>query len=371
MAKRKVMRASRFVLALTFLCLALGICVVDADQSQFVTAKLETRSINQGLEAAVTQITAESQQPVWVAYEVPAIRPDHSVCCGNLQNDGQDSFCGTCKLEQKEDDSFLERNRNQTIKLEDASQLTVLFRVDQKRVTRIRVASENCNLDAGGLHVVWLTGVRPEESVTFLSRYVIEKGQDRDDEEGISQEALMAIAQHADASADRALASFVALGQPSSLRDKTSFWLGASRGKSGVILLEKMAKNDPSSEVRAKVAFALSVSHEPEAIDDIIRMAKDDPDAHVRGQALFWLAQMAGQKASNTITGAIQNDPDTEVKKKAVFALSQMPKEEGIPQLIQVAQTNKNPEVRKQAMFWLGQSQDLRALTFFAKILSQ
>jgi HEAT repeat protein len=371
MKSRKAMRVSRLLTILAFLSFGLGITFAKADQSEFVNAKLETRAISQRFEATLAQIAAESQQPVWVAYEVQSIGPDHSVCCGNYQRDGHDGYCGTCNLEQQRADSIVEQNQNKTIKLEALSQLTVLLRLDQKRVMRIRVASSNCTLDAGGLRVVWLTGVKPEESVAFLTQLVIGKAAERDGDNDLSQQALMAVAQHADPSADRAFASFVTPDQPASLRDKTAFWLGASRGKPGLSLLEKMAKNDPSSDVRAKVAFALSVSHEPGAVDAMIRMAKDDADSHVRGQALFWLAQKAGQKASTTITSAIQNDPDTEVKKKAVFALSQMPTDEGVPKLIEVAQNNRNPEVRKQAMFWLGQSHDPRALAFFEKILSQ
>jgi HEAT repeat protein len=367
MRTNRAMWASRVLFA--FLFLGLAISVAEADQSQFTNAKLETRAVNQHLEATVAQIAAESQQPTWIAYEVESVAKDQSLCCGNYRSGGQDETCGLCKLEQQHGDSFVEHGQNKTVKLEGAPELLVLLRVDQKRVMRIRLASANCNLDAGGLRVLWLTGVKAEESVALLAHYVSEKEAEGD--RGLTEQALMAIAQHVDASADRVLASFVVPDQPPWLRDKTSFWLGAARGKAGLTLLEKMAKTDPSSDVRAKVSFALYVSHEPGAADDIIRMAKDDPDAHVRGQALFWLAQKAGQKASATITAAIQNDPDTEVKKKAVFALSQMPKDEGIPKLIEVAQSNKNPEVRKQAMFWLGQSQDPRAVAFFEKILSE
>src|SRR5256886_9843010 len=184
---------------------------------------------------------------------------------------------------------------------------------------------------------------------------------------GVGNGALTAIALHADASADRALESFVTPEQREGLRRQAAFWMGAARGNAGLIALQHMAKTDPSSEVRAHVAFALSVSHEAGALDEMIRMAHDDTSSHVRGQALFWLAQKAGKKAVGTITGAIENDPDTEVKKKAVFALSQLPKDEGVPKLIEVAQTNRNPAVRKQAMFWLGQSNDPRALQFFEK----
>jgi HEAT repeat protein len=367
-----IIRASRFFLAALCLTAPLSIAV-HADQSQFVNAKVETGALNQSLANTVQQIVADATQPAWIAYAVPAIPSDHFSCC-NFQRNG--SACGSCNLEEHGKSTVISNQNNataqsNTVKLEQPEQVTVLLRIDQKQVMRIRVYSENCVLDADGLTVFWLTGVKAEESVAYLTRFVAGKSLDGDGDDHLPQDALMAIAQHADSSADRAYASFVALDQPASLREKASFWLGASRGKSGLALLEKMAANEPNTDVRAKVAFAMFVSHEPQATDDIIHMAKDDSDAHVRGQALFWLGQKAGQKASATITGAIQNDPDIEVKKKAVFALTQMPENEGVPKLIEVAQTNKSPEVRKQAMFWLGQSHDPRALAFFEKILSQ
>jgi HEAT repeat protein len=361
-------RGSRIFCALLFTA-SLG-SVAGADQSQFVNAKLETRAVGPSLQSTVSQISSESHQLLWIAYEVPAIAGDHSYCCGNYHN-GTAENCGTCDLEEQHSTTIESNNNKKTVSLETSAQLTVLLRVDQNHVMRVRAHSADCKLDADGLRVVWLTGVKPEESVALLTQFVAAPSSDRFMDDSLPQQALMVLAQHGDASADRALASFVAPNQPPALRERASFWLGASRGKAGLSVLEKMANSDPSSEVRVKVAFAIFVSHETEATDDLIRMARDDSDAHVRGQALFWLAQKAGQKASSTVEGAIQNDPDTEVKKKAVFALSQMPDHEGVPKLIEVAQTNKNPEVRKQAMFWLGQSQDPRALEFFQKILSQ
>jgi len=369
MATQNRIRPLGFVSLLSFLLLGLGIAPARADQSQFINAKLETRAVNQNLESSVQQLAAESTQPAWIAYEVPAIG-NHFECCGEYR-DGHPESCGLCNLEQRHGNTYVDDEQNKTVKLEGQAEVTILLRLDQKHVMRIRTASAHCTLDAGGLRVAWLTGVKPEESVALLTPFVTGKSALTDEGESLREQALGAIAQHADLSADRTLASFVAPEQPASLREKASFWLGASRGKTGLVLLEKMAKNDPDPDVRAKVAFALFVSHEPEAVDDIIHMAKDDESTQVRGQALFWLAQKAGQKASATITGAIQNDPDTEVKKKAVFALSQMPKDEGVPKLIEVAQNNRNPEVRKQAMFWLGQSDDPRALAFFEKILGQ
>jgi len=345
---------------------------VTAETPQVVNAKMETRTVGTSLAETFRGLEAQADKPEWVGYNVAEVPGDRTVCCGNF-NDNYGT-CGTCRLE-KENGFTSTSSKNDaetgTVQLEGSRQLVVLFRLEGKQVMRIRQASENCTLDAGGLPFIWLTAVKPAESVALLTDFVRKSTFEGHGEHEIGQGALSAIALHADASADRAFESFVAAGQLEQLRKHASFWLGASRGKSGELLLQKMAKSDPSPEVRSQVAFALSVSHEPEALNEMIRMAKDDESSHVRGQALFWLAQKAGQKAMGAITGAIENDPDTDVKKKAVFALSQMPKDEGVPKLIEVAKTNRNREVRKQAMFWLGQSNDPRALDFFEQVLTR
>jgi hypothetical protein len=349
---------------------AFGQQAARMSQPQIVDGQVETRAVGTNLSSTVQHIEGQGAKPLWVAYGVEEIAGERTVCCGNYNNDDHVG-CGTCRLENEHGNTMSDRHPGGTVKLEQGRQLVVLLRVAGKHVMKIRMASEDCTLDPGGLRVLWLTGVKGDESVGLLANYVRPEEIQRPGEHGLSEQALTAIAMHADGAADRAFASFVAPTQPQGLREKASFWLGAARGEKGLVLLKQMANSDPSADVRTQVSFALYVSPEPSAMDEMIRMAHDDESAHVRGQALFWLAQKAGNKAAGAITGAIDNDPDTEVKKKAVFALSQMPKEEGVPKLIQVAQTNKNPEVRKQAMFWLGQSNDPRALEFFEKVLTQ
>jgi HEAT repeat protein len=340
----------------------------SSEAPRIENAKLETRAVGASLDAAIRELAGKTEAPEWVGYSVDEVAGERGACCDNNWNDGN---CGTCRLEKENGGTTSTSHSDGSIKLEGARRLVVLYRLEAKQVVKIRVASEDCVLDAGGLPFIWLTGVKAPESVALLATYVRRLDFEEHGERKIGSGALTAIALHADASADRALESFTAPEQREALRKQAAFWMGAARGKAGLIALERMAKADPSSDVRAHVAFALSVSHEPEALDEMIRMAHDDTSSHVRGQALFWLAQRAGKKAVGIITGAIENDPDTEVKKKAVFALSQLPKDEGVPKLIEVAQTNRNPAVRKQAMFWLGQSNDPRALQFFEKVLTQ
>ena len=339
------------------------------DMPLFENAKVEQRSVARPLSEEIKSWTDGATSAQWLGYSVPAIdNSEHVICCDDNSNETRN--CGSCRLEGRNRGTTFGSKDSGTTKLEGPRYAVILLRAEAGKIGRVRVFSEDCTLDAGGLRVTWLADVDPAESVKFLAG-LVHSGNFEEHGDRVNQGALMAIAMHADAAAETAMQSFVAPDQLESLRKQTGFWLGSARGAAGEKLLEKLANSDPSPEVRAQIAFDLFVSKEPAAVDAMIRMAHDDASTHVRGQALFWLAQRAGKKAAQTITGAIENDPDTEVKKKAVFALSQMPKDEGVPKLIEVAQNNHNPEVRKQAMFWLGQSGDPRALAFFEKVLSK
>jgi HEAT repeat protein len=315
----------------------------------------------------------QSAQPQWLGYAVAQIGRDRSMCCGNY--DGWSARDCGCRLESGDTGTSVTAGDSSathgTVKLEGPRNMLVLLRAENKRVMKIRVVSEDCELDAGGLPFVWLSGVKPAESVELLESFVRAGDFNARDGERTTHQALTAIALHADASADRALESFTRPEHVASLRKQAAFWLGSAREKAGLAVLQRLVKTETDTDVRQHLTFALSVSQEPEALPELIHMARDDGSTHVRGQALFWLAHKAGRKAMGALTEAIENDPDTEVKKKAVFALSQMPKEDGVPKLIEVAQNNRNPAVRKQAMFWLGQSHDPRAVAFFEKVLAQ
>jgi uncharacterized protein YcnI len=331
-------------------------------------AKVEQRAVAGSFAQTIDAWAKSADHAQWLAYSVPAVNGESQVCCGNWN--GKDGNCSPCRLEGSDHGSNINL-RGDKVKLEGPQGMIILLRADARKIGRIRVVSEDCTIDAGGLQVTWLTGVNPSESVKYLEAFVDSKELDERGGDRLSRDALTAIAMTGDPSADQAIAKFTAPDKPEGMRKESAFWAGEARGAAGLALLKRMAKSDPSSEVRAHVTFALSVSRERDAVDEMIRMAHEDTSTHVRGQALFWLAQKAGKKAASTITSAIDNDPDTEVKKKAVFALSQMPKDEGVPKLIEVAQNNRNAEVRKQAMFWLGQSNDPRALDFFEKVLSK
>jgi hypothetical protein len=333
----------------------------QAQPPQIRNAKLETVPASGSLQQQISAYAARQSGIAWIGYAVPAVSGNRTICCfdGNWQERG---CCGTCRLES-EHNSF-SGSRDDCEDVETRS-ITVLYRVEDKKVGSIRLFSENCAIDAGGVPVAVVTGADPKQSIAYLSTFVRKDGDSH-----LGKRALDAIAEHADASADSALDRFVATDYPEKIREHAAFWLGVSRGAHGYATLKKLIESDPDDHFRDKLTFPLSQSKEPQAEEELIHVAKQDSSSRVRGQALFWLAQKAGKKVAGVINDSIENDPDTDVKKKAVFALSQLPDHEGVPKLIEVARNNRNPVVRKQAVFWLGQSNDPRALDFITSVLT-
>jgi len=423
-------------------CVAVG---VAARQPRMTNAKLSTQAAGASFAQSFRALVAAQADVAWIGYSVPAVDGERIMCCfGNdttwvngavVMSDGR-SCCRACRLEPAADGtSMATRATTQgaaasgPVRLQGSERMVVLFRVVAREIDRVRVFSEDCELDAGGRPVTWLESVRPADSIALLESLTgAERRIDR-----LVDSAVSAIALHGDAAADAALERMVAVSQPESQRKKVTFWLGNTRGAPGLATLRRILADDPSPEVQKSAVFGVSQSHESQAFDvlagltrdhasprirseavfwishkddaraakvvmdtlekdpsaevrkkavfalgqlkdgagieSLIRVARNGPDAATRAEAIFWLGQKAGQKAAAAITERIEQDPDTEVKKKAVFALSQLPKDEGVPLLINVARTHANPAVRKQAMFWLGQSKDPRAIEFFAEVL--
>jgi HEAT repeat protein len=421
------------------------VTVVAAQQPRIANGTVTPQPAGSPFAQSFRSLVAAQPDVAWIGYSVPVVNGERVMCCfmsgstwvnGDVMMGDRSSCCGACRLEPSSQSTIVSPRQDAPagpVKLEGSDRMVVLYRVAERRVERIRIFSEDCQLDAGGRQVHWLENVRPADSVALLETFATADAIDRRDRVG--ENAVSAIAMHGDPAADAALDRLVAPAQPESIRKKTTFWLGNARGRHGLDTLKRVLRDDPSEEVRKSAVFGVSQSREADAFSTLASLARTDKsdrirseavfwiaqqgDARadsvilealdkdpalevrkkavfalgqlkndrgvpalvqvargndspaVRGEAIFWLGQKAGSKASAAITERIEQDPDTEVKKKAVFALSQLPKDEGVPLLIRVARTNTNPAVRKQAMFWLGQSKDPRAIDFFAEVLAK
>jgi hypothetical protein len=193
------------------------------------------------------------------------------------------------------------------IALEGATEVSVLARFEGTTITRLRTATPECEIDAGGLPVTWLENVKPDDSATWLASLVNAPNSDA---------------------------------------------------------------RERFNRVTKPAIVALGMTEGTTASRSLVAIARSHPMSGARNDALFWLSQRAGdQLAAGAIAEAIEKDPDTDVRKRAVFALSQLPRDESVPKLIEVARNNRNTAVRQQAMFWLGQSNDARAIKFFEDVL--
>ena len=348
--------------------LAIVICAstlaVLGQQPQVSNANFTVESIGGKLTATVDRFRHASEQR-WLGYEVAALPQSRFSTCSNWSDASSmdNESCGEYRLEDTGNNGV---NRNDTA---SEHNVYVLLRLDQGQIIKVRPVMAGCHLNAGGLPFTWLTGVKPEDSVAFLSGLATQSLESS--RSHVVDEALLSISYHATPEAINALSEIASSAARMHLREQAAFWLGVQRGHEGFLALRSLEKNTGDTAFREKLPFDFSQNSDPAAEDELLHMAKSDPDTKVREQALFWLAQKAGKKATAALTDAILNDPETDVKKKAVFALSQLPKDESVPQLIRVADTNSNPAVRKEAFFWLGQSHDPRALAYLEQILKR
>src|SRR6266478_868699 len=140
-----------------------------AEAPHVENSKLETRAAGASLDAAFREILNAAEKAVWVGYSVDQVAGNREACCNNNWNDGN---CGTCRLEKENGGTASTAHADGNVKLEGGRQLVVLYRLEAKQVAKIRVASDDCTLDAGGLPFVWLTGVKATDSVALLANYV-------------------------------------------------------------------------------------------------------------------------------------------------------------------------------------------------------
>jgi hypothetical protein len=265
---------------------ALAIAAVAAADAQapVVNARLERRAVTQGL-AREVQAVVDRGVAAWIGYAVPLLRRT------NAGLGSSEWFGGRCRLEPPTD-------------------LVVLARVEGKALVDLRSLSIDCDVDAGGMPLVWLDGVSADDSVKWL-------------------------------------ASMVAAASPTA------------------------PSTAPRDRLANSALAALARHASPSAAAPLVDLARNSTTTQMRGRALSLLAQRAGPESLAAIAAAIDQDPDKGVRRQAVTALGRVPDGAGIPRLMELARTHKDAEVRRQAMLALGQSRDPRALDFFGQILNK
>lgn len=352
---RKRFRAVTFAATL-FGGLACSVAPAQAPQPSVIHATTSTADGSRGLKAVIDTAQTNSQ-PVWIGYDIPVLHPFSS-------------YGERIRVAHLEEDHYVhheDEKDEHVIADRSFDHATLLLRISEGAVRRVRFEPPDRELDAGGRPFVWVTGVKQAESIRELTALATAPASSRD----LRDAAVFAISQHASPAATQSLIAIMAPTQARELRQKAAFWLAGARDQDGLTAVRASARNDVDADFRKELTFDLTLSKDPDALKELIRMAHEDSSPIVRKQAQFWMAAKGGKEIGADLRNAAERDPDAEVRKAAVFAMTQLPQPESTTQLIALADSSSDMAVRKQAVFWLGQSSDPRALDYLTKLLER
>ena len=249
------------------------LAVVDAQQPRIDNGRVTTSPAG-SLAPVVPKLIASQTDVAWIGYSVPVVAGERTMCCFEsgttwingtvVRSDGAllSDLPASNRRARRRCPREPRQAQGNVVKLEGSGQMTVLLRISERQVERVRVFSEECQLDAGGVRCSGSrTSVRPD-SIAYLESLV--PAQARPSRSRVDG-AISAIALHGDAAADASLERLVAAESARARAARMPFWLGNARGTPRPRHLAPDVKEDPSIEVRKSAVFGISQSQEPEA----------------------------------------------------------------------------------------------------------
>ena len=174
-------------------------CALFAQEPRLVNAQTQTRAVTSGLEKEFRSLVKNQVEPAWIGYAVPVVEGNHHICCYSSEESRKPASLrrGRCQLESRDEGMNFNTNGDDDTR-ENPGRVLVLWRVADRNVGKIRVFTDDCELDAGGLTVQWLTDVKPKESIDLLASFVGETDASTRAGRKQSESAIAAIALHAD-----------------------------------------------------------------------------------------------------------------------------------------------------------------------------
>ena len=272
----------------------LALALPCAAQPRITNGHVTNQALAGTLDATVRQgASSAGAKAAWMAWAAPVADGRSSMCCfsGNWQ--GSAATGGRCRLEPGGSSTIMNRDGDRALRLEMPETFFVFVRVEQGRVERVRMFSEDCEIEAGAVPVTWLTGVPPAASVSFLSEVASEAQASERARKG----AVSALAQHAVPEAVSALVRLARRAPEAKLREDALFWLSQRAGDQAEAAITDAIENDPETQVKKKAVFALSQLPRDQGVPKLIDVARSHRNPAVRKQAMFWLGQSRDPRA--------------------------------------------------------------------------
>jgi hypothetical protein len=277
----------RGLLAACLLALALP-C---AAQPRLTHTQVTERALTGALQAAVRQAARTASTPEWIAWAAPVADGRSTMCCYN--GDWDAGTTGRCRLEPGSSSTVMTRDADRSVRLELPETFFIFVRLENGQVERVRMFSEDCELDATAVPVTFLTGVTPASSVAFLA----DTAGDMNGSDRARKGALSALAQHQAAEAVPALIRLARDVPDARLRGDALFWLSQRAGARASAAITEAIEHDPETQVKKKAVFALSQLPADEGVPKLIELARTHRNPVVRKQAIFWLGQSHDPRA--------------------------------------------------------------------------
>jgi HEAT repeat protein len=237
-----------------------------------VDGRIEQKQVSGSLEREFAAIMRDSSGPTWVGYAVRGRDRSRGDGCWDWRNGG--------------------RVTPTPVRLEGSADLFVLYRVEDRAVGRIQVASADCPLDLGGLTMHWLTNVSATASLDWLATFT--RG---DAPQKVASAAVLATALHGDTAAVDRLVALAKDGRDRNTRSTALFWVAQRAGDRAAGTIVDAIDRDPDTQVKRQAVFALSQLPRDESVRRLIEVARNNRNPEVRKQAMFWLGQSQDPRA--------------------------------------------------------------------------
>jgi hypothetical protein len=257
------------LIAAAFLTIAVA---ASAQTPRLSNGRIESHATT-NIARDLQQLASTLNEPAWIGYAQPLIVGDHQMC--DYWNNGNHYTQST-----------------DPIRLEPADFFFVLFRVEEKQITRIRTYSDNCPLDAGGKAVHWFNNVPVNDSVNYMKTFVSPAATRKLNDAAVNVIALTR--------GDQALNELLTLakdGTTSQIKGTALFWLAQRAGQKAIGTITAAIENDPDTKVKERAVFALSQLPKDQGVPLLIEQARTNKNPVVRKQAMFWLGQSKDPRA--------------------------------------------------------------------------
>jgi hypothetical protein len=334
-------------------------------QAQVRNAQIEERDVP--IERAVASI-GTSADAVWVGWRVPMVGGLRDLC--GTWSDGVTTVRGaTLEDGTRAMAPTVPTDAGGATNLEAGTSLLVWLRVLDGQVERLRVVSDDCPVDAGGRQVIWLRSTPAADSARYLGAFLTLPTPSSDHHRRLAASAVMAIALHADRTAETMIDGLLTPTTDAALRRSAADWLARAGGARGFSRLTAVVRSNTDTGVRRAAAAAIVQTRQPDTLSTLWRMAETDADDEIRAGALAGYAELAPEADLARLTARLATEPSQPVRQRAVRGLARRPATSGVPALVALARTSTDAAVRTEAVRALSRSSDPAAIAYLTEVL--